>query len=98
MYVTHACVGVQVGVYSGVRAHMEARGLYVVLQAKATVLLETGSLVPWGFCCIGEAGWLVGSKGSSVPCLPAGFFPMSSGVVTQFARYSLYQLGYLPSL
>lgn len=42
------CVGVQVGVYSGVGAHTEARGLYVVLQGKATLLLETGSLVGLG--------------------------------------------------
>lgn len=42
------CVSEQVGVYSGVRAHMEARGLYVVLQGKVALLLETGSLIGLG--------------------------------------------------
>lgn len=54
---------------------------------------------PGAFAAVGEAGWLVGYKGPPVASLQAGFFPMSSGVVTQFslfARYSLYQLGSRP--
>lgn len=35
-------------VYSGVRAYTEARKLYIVLQAKATLLLETWPLMGLG--------------------------------------------------